>query len=95
MIGLLSHPIAQNSVTRAFSNFYSNKKIDQISNIQKIVRNGHIVIDTLKIQFWTRFFWTTWYKASDFFKVRGVRLAKFLFKRELSSRGVGAFSYGG
>ena len=56
MIGLLSNPIIQNSVIRAFSNFYSNKKIYQISNIQKNARNGQIVIEILKIQFWTRFF---------------------------------------
>ena len=56
MIGLLSNPIIQNSVIRAFSNFYSNKKIYQISNIQKSARNGQIVIEILKIQFWTRFF---------------------------------------
>ena len=61
MIGLLSNLITQNSVIRAFSNFYNNRKIYQISNIQKIVRIGQIVIEILKIQFWTRFFWTTQY----------------------------------
>ena len=61
MIGLLSNPMTQNSVIRAFSNFHNNNKTYQISNIQKIVKNGQIVIEILKIPFWTRFFWTTRY----------------------------------
>ena len=36
-----------------------------MSNIQKIVRNGQIAIEILKIQFWTRFFWTTRYIESE------------------------------
>ena len=73
MIGLLSNPITQNLFIRAFSNFYNNKKIYQISNIQKIVRNGKIVIEILKIQFWTRFFGPPG-TTTDYTKADKVRL---------------------